>query len=128
MSTKGKTWKWKKDAKRKWQWSAEARKNQWLAKYKGDRYAFNYFKWMHDRCVNSKRQCDFPRTEKGYTEFCKEMGPIPEGMKRPSVGRKNHNKGYVYGNIAWERYEYNVWKNRRTEEEIQETFKDEIPF
>lgn len=132
MSTKGKTWKWRRDAKRKWSWSDEARKNHWSFKYEGaDKRILKYFKWMWGRCIKANRKCDFPRTQEGFDAFCKELGPIPEDMKRPSVGRRFHDKGYVVGNIVWERYEYNVWKKRRTEQEVHNSEKentDDIPF
>lgn len=134
MSTRGKSWKWPEGAKRKWNWSKEKREAK--TKYKcDDKRIVRCFKWMQARCIRTNRRNDFPRTKIGFANFCKEMGPIPVGMKRPSVGRKNHNKGYVYGNIVWERYEYNVWKNRRTEEEakqlkitLEQESENEIPF
>lgn len=127
MSTKGKTWKWKKDAKRKWYWSDRAKEN--ITKYhSNDKRVKKCFGWMWRRCIDNNRRCDFPRTKIGFEEFCNEIGPIPKDIKRPSVGRKNHDKGYVYGNIKWEEYEYNVWKNRRAEKTMEQEREDEIPF
>lgn len=79
------------------------------SKYAGvDRYALDHFGWMHDRVSNGKAQCtDFPRTRDGYIEFCKEIGPIPKRMKRPTVGRIDHYFGYVRGNIRWQPYNKN---------------------
>lgn len=134
MSTKGKTWKWKEGAKRKWTWKREAKeaKTKYIC---DDVRIIKCFKWMHDRCIRTGKRVDFPRTSSGFQAFVRELGPIPENMKRPSVGRKNHSKGYVYDNIVWERYEFNVWKNRKDIKETiqelqnnQEEESNEIPF
>jgi hypothetical protein len=78
-------------------------------KYAGlDRYAVLHFGWMHDRIKYGKAPCtDFPPTREGYIEFCKELGPIPKRMRRPSVGRIDHYLGYVRGNIHWQSYNKN---------------------
>lgn len=130
MPTKGKSWKWKATAKRSWKWNEEKRKAK--EKYKcDDKRIVKCFCWMQNRCKRNSRRTSFTRTSVGFAAFVAELGPIPERITRPSVGRKDHNKGYVYGNIVWEQYEYNRWKRRRTEEEvhhIKEESADEIPF
>ncbi len=35
-------------------------------------------------------------------------------MRKPSVGRIDHAKGYVAGNIQWEEYSYNSIKRKGT--------------
>lgn len=132
MTTKGKTWKWKKDAKRNWKWSEDKIiNNKNAAKYFGlNKYALNHFRYMQQRVSRDNRVCDFSWDRKGYVEFCKEMGPIPQGMKRPSVGRISHDKGYVKGNIRWESHRYNSWRSRRQEDNPNQAppFEEEIPF
>lgn len=99
-----------------------------------DKRIINCFRWMQHRCLKSNRKCAFPRTTLGFQEFVSEMGAIPESIKRPSVGRIDHDFGYIKGNIKWEEYNYNVWKGRRTEQEETlfnshgERQEEEIPF
>lgn len=133
MSTKGKTWKWKQEAKQKFseQCKLEKRTPKSRLKYiDGDPAALKYFHWMHRRCIEADRKCGFTRTPLGFKMFCQEMGSIPEGMLRPSVGRIDHDKGYVAGNIRWEEFKLNAWKGRRIEDQkkVSEDCKDEIPF
>ena len=45
---------------------------------------------------------DFTDDEFGLFEFIAEIGPYPSDMVRPSVGRKDHTKGYVRGNFEWQ--------------------------
>lgn len=91
-----------------------------------DRRVVRCFNWLQRRCAIANRICDFPRTAEGFLLFAAEMGPIPESIKRPSVGRKDHDLGYIIGNIKWEEYSYNVWKQRRPER--QDNVDEEIPF
>jgi hypothetical protein len=52
--------------------------------------------------------CDFERTYESFEQFIVCMGPIPETMNRPSVGRLDHSKGYVFDieknawNFGWQ--------------------------
>lgn len=114
-----------------------AKKGYVRAKYRGcDRYAINHFFWMHSRVARGKGiSTAFPRTREGYIAFCMELGPIPDGMKRPSVGRRDHAIGYVVGNIKWEEYNYNSRKRyanqerfRKLEEQRIKEEIDDIPF
>lgn len=141
--------------KRSWRWSADARKR--LSKrLKGkpplniingarkpkppqvphnkkyvcdDRRIVKCFRYMQNRCRKDNRKCDFSCTENGFQEFVLEMGPVPSFIKKPSVGRSNHDIGYVKGNLKWEEYKFNVWKARRPERQDAEYKPDEeIPF
>ena len=113
-----------------WKWSDEARKR--VAKYKHDPRK-KYFVWMHDRCAKTNRKCGFARTAIGFQLFCNDIGTIPVGMLRPSVGRIDHDHGYIAGNIQWEEFKDNNWKNRKVEDQRAKTkmakeIEDEIPF
>jgi hypothetical protein len=68
----------------------------------------NTFIWMHDR-VNAGFVPDifWSRTREGFLAFLAYIGPIPKNMKKPSIGRKNHNKGYRPGNCAWQEHSEN---------------------
>lgn len=60
--------------------------------------------------VASKHGCDFKLTRADFSKFLDVMGPIPEGMKSPTVGRLDHSKGYVYDH---ERKRWNFeWQSR----------------
>jgi hypothetical protein len=72
---------------------------------------------MHDRCRRSGRKCHWPRTREGYDQFFEEIGQIPRDIRRPSIGRIDHTKGYEPGNVRWEPFSYNAWKERRSETE-----------
>lgn len=100
-----------------------------------DRRIVKCFLWMIHRCYRSKRKCRFSRTSQSFKEFVSEMGPIPKSIKRPSVGRKDHDFGYVKGNMQWEEYYFNVWKARRPERQDSQPplpttigEEEEIPF
>lgn len=85
------------------------------------------FVWMQDRVAAGLRRarvCEWPRTREGFLAFAKEMGSIPVGMKRPSVGRIDHDKGYVTGNVKWEEHSFNSWRGRRPEQPML----DEVAF
>lgn len=60
------------------------------------------FKGLHNRLRSSKLLTDFPRTLDGFIDFICYMGPVPLNMKKPTVGRKNHNIGYVKDNFEWQ--------------------------
>lgn len=91
-------------------------------KYAGfDRRAVKCFMWMQDRCRLHERQCDFTRSREGMQAFMDEIGPIPDTIKRPSVGRKDHAKGYVKGNLVWQPHSYNAWLGRRNEQDLTST-------
>lgn len=68
------------------------------------------FKLMHDR---GNVDPDLPRTADGYRKFIEVIGPIPEGMKRPSVGRYDHSLGYAIGNFRWQECTENVLEGAR---------------
>lgn len=78
----------------------------------GMRYHRAYKSWLHmkQRCTNPENQ-DYENYGgrginvhedflKSFPKWLEEMGERPEG--RWSVGRKDNNIGYTYGNIRWE--------------------------
>jgi len=66
-----------------------------------------HFKEMLKRSKKYSRECDFDRSASGFLLFVEHIGPYPEDMIRPTVGRKDHSKGYVYGNFEWQTLEEN---------------------
>jgi len=60
------------------------------------------FENMHHRIDACGFATDFPRTYQGFKDFIEYLGPVPVGMIKPSTGRKDHSKGYVRGNFAWQ--------------------------
>lgn len=71
---------------------------------------FSSFSRMHARTLVSGKDCDFPRNAEGFISFLLYLGDIPEGMISPTLGRKDHSKGYVIGNFAWEERSLNCSK------------------
>ncbi len=55
-----------------------------------------WFKRMQDRHTAHGIACAFGNNKSGYDRFIKIIGPIPRGMKSPTVGRYDHDLGYVY--------------------------------
>lgn len=83
-------------------------------KYPRDKYPreVRHFIAMQERVSVGYSTTVWPRTRKGFFQFLKYIGKIPEDMKKPSVGRKNHKKGYQPGNCAWQERSENsaeVW-------------------
>ena len=92
-----------------------------------DQYALVAFKGCHNR-VRDGKVCSifWPRSRQGYLDFCKEMGPKPTQMNKPSVGRIDHSRGYEPGNVRWEEHAVNSIKRKGTK---WEGAKDEVvPF
>lgn len=54
-----------------------------------------WFKKMQERATLGIA-CAFPYDECGYARFVKAIGPIPRRMQSPTVGRYDHNKGYIF--------------------------------
>lgn len=52
--------------------------------------------------------CDFPDTAVGLQAFIDYLGPVPESMTKPSVGRIDHANGYVRGNFMWQEFSENA--------------------
>lgn len=61
-----------------------------------------WFTRMQQRAVVLVVPCAFAFDEEGYRQFVEVIGPIPDGMRSPTVGRYDHDQGYVPGNFHWE--------------------------
>lgn len=73
------------------------------------------FKRAHDRVRDGKSpSIEWPRSLEGFLGFLKELGPIPSFLKKPSLGRKLHDFGYVAGNVMWEEHAENSIKRKGT--------------
>lgn len=68
---------------------------------------FASFKRMHSRAARSGLEVAFPRSGHGFVKFLLYVGDIPKGMVQPSLGRKDHSKGYVPKNFGWQSYSDN---------------------
>jgi hypothetical protein len=68
---------------------------------------FVSFSNMHNRISDKNLETDFPRTYEGFKDFIEYLGDIPIGMKKPTIGRKDHSKGYIRGNFEWQEYSKN---------------------
>lgn len=55
----------------------------------------------------------FETSFEGFKRFMDEVGQIPDTMQRPSLGRRDHSKGYEIGNIFWQELSENCAENGR---------------
>jgi hypothetical protein len=86
-----------------------------------DRSALQNFKCCHNRVRDGKVSCiHWPRTSEGYDNFLEHIGKKPNDGQKWSVGRINHNLGYIPGNIRWEVHKFNSVKRRGTKFEHSE--------
>jgi hypothetical protein len=69
-----------------------------------------WFTRMQQRALRLTVPCSFAFDESGYEKFAKAIGPIPEGMRSPTVGRYDHEQGYVYDR-AKKRWNFR-WQDR----------------
>lgn len=64
---------------------------------------------MHKRgrLKNIEIDSNFSRTKEGFEKFIKYLGDVPENMEKPTLGRDNHDIGYIKGNFKWESFDDN---------------------
>ena len=62
------------------------------------------FRNIHDRCRRMGIEIDyhFRRNIQGLANLIECLGPVPEGMRYPTVGRIDHSRGYLRDNIRWQ--------------------------
>jgi hypothetical protein len=69
-------------------------------------YYGSFYRHMIKRAKKLGLSCDFITTIESFNIWFKAIGLIPEGMEHPTVGRKDHSKGYVIENgepnFAWQ--------------------------
>lgn len=53
----------------------------------------------NDKCKISSR---YSFDVDGFINFIMDTGYVPEGMNSPTIGRKNHDIGYIENNFQWE--------------------------
>lgn len=63
---------------------------------------FAAFSSLHKRVELGRSTTDLPRNSEGFIQFLLEIGDLPVDMRKPSVGRKDHDLGYVRGNYEWQ--------------------------
>lgn len=99
--------------------SAHHRNNYWnLLTTKEDQVHLAAFKRMHDRVRDFKvPSIAWPRDIHGFIAFKKHIGPVPEEMEKPSVGRINHSLGYQPGNVIWQEHKLNSILRKGTRHE-----------
>jgi len=71
------------------------------------------FVLMHKRVNKGYTTTSWPRNPIGFKAFIRCVGRIPLNMKRPSLGRKNHDKGYQPRNCKWQEYAENALEGSR---------------
>jgi hypothetical protein len=94
------------------------------------------FKKMHARVKEGRvKYCHWTYDATGFEEFIACVGRIPEDMKRPSIGRFDHNDGYRLENCAWQELSENIaepWsrndeRTKRRKELLSERIKKNNP-
>jgi hypothetical protein len=81
---------------------------------------YSHFKNMKRRERDFGIECDFPYGQDGVDRWLKAIGQVPEGMKKPSIGRYDHSKGYVFDtemnrwNFRWQEMPDNLDEMLRT--------------
>jgi len=71
---------------------------------------FKRFNCMHNRRRDRGAHVasDFDQTPEGFINFVRYLGPVPKDMLKPSLGRYDHDKGYIRGNFRWQEYIENI--------------------
>lgn len=72
------------------------------------RVHFQAFSNMHKRCSEFTLDCDFERSAAGFVEFLLYLGDVPPNMRVPTLGRSDHDIGYVIGNFQWQEQSENA--------------------
>jgi hypothetical protein len=74
-----------------------------------DRSALQNFYNCFSRVKRGLAPCvQWSQTRRGYVAFLRELGPKPNDGQKWTVGRKNHDRGYVKGNIEWQTLPENI--------------------
>lgn len=88
----------------------------------GARYAFELkcFSAMFDRvkCGQSP-SIEWTRSKEDFLKFLRTVGAKPVHMKRPTIGRKDHFKGYGPRNVVWEEFSLNSAKKRSNQHKFK---------
>jgi hypothetical protein len=63
-----------------------------------DDYPIHYdrFDSMIQRARTLGYECEFEYTDESFSTFIQVIGPVPTDMDKPTVGRYDHAKGYVF--------------------------------
>lgn len=77
-----------------------------------------HFIWMQKRVKSGHSTSVWKRTPEGFANFLSCVGLIPKEMERPSLGRKNHSKGYSPNNCGWQE-----WLENTIEPTTRKSFK-----
>lgn len=67
-----------------------------------------HFKNLQERVKQKGLETDLTNDRDGLLKFIGEIGTVPKNLKCPSVGRKEHSKGYITGNYGWQERSENV--------------------
>jgi hypothetical protein len=74
---------------------------------------YHHFMLMIQRCKKYGIECSFKYGLPEFDKWLEVIGSIPEGMEKPTVGRYDHTKGYVFDtenrrwNFRWQEHSEN---------------------
>jgi len=73
---------------------------------------YDHFRNMQNRsggvaCNGGGCGTEFTDDNQGFLEFVEYIGPVPSHLRRPTIGRKDHTKGYVRDNFSWQEHSEN---------------------
>src|SRR5215471_10040489 len=80
---------------------------------------YRFFSNMICRSRRRRIECDFTLGRPEFAKWIDIMGPIPKGIKKPSIGRHDHEKGYVFDtnnnrwNFRWQEHSENCREGGR---------------
>jgi hypothetical protein len=81
--------------------------------------SYRFFFNMIHRAKQIGVECQFTLGRKDFGRWCDIVGPIPDDMERPSIGRYDHSKGYVFDvesnrwNFRWQERSENCRESGR---------------
>lgn len=88
------------------------RKGKGTKEHTRERRALN--RARHRVRIGKAPYCEWAIGDAEFARFLQHIGTIPELMEHPSLGRVDHSKGYVIGNVCWQEHSVNSKLRRGT--------------
>lgn len=79
-------------------------------RWRGLQYKFPHhwssFTNMHSR--SDEVDEEFSNCTRGFIAYIRYLGKVPDGMLKPTAGRRDHSIGYLRGNFEWQSHHDNI--------------------